>query len=482
MRGIPLHDHRSSFRTAFFVSALSVSLGALAFACGGVSPDANGLLNGGGDDSSSDGGNRDGSTSSKRDSGTTSKADAGCTGIGCNVVDCSGSADTTISGVAYAPNGTTPLYNVIVFVPSSTTKLPPLATGLSCDQCGTVEGDPVTSATTDATGHFTLHNVPPGTSIPVVFQLGKWRREIYVTTVTKCEDNPITDPNLSRLPKNQSEGDMPHIAIAAGECDQTACLLPMLGIDSTEYGTADDVDTKKIIFYAATGALAPTGAATAQSLWSDETQLKKFDAVVLGCNCTEDPAQDPDAGAGPMLSGMADYLAQGGRALAIDFQYPWIEYGPFPEPSTMENFVGGAPNLSATEPFSINDANPKGAAAKLWLTATDPTKTYTGGSFNLGMTFGNFGHVDSSLAQSWVTSSANDVVMSFTAPLSKPADQRCGKMTYFDGHVTNLGAVDSTFPAGCATSFSQEQLLYSFFFMDMFSCVQDDTASIVAPK
>jgi hypothetical protein len=463
------------------VSALSVSIGALAFACGGVSPDADGLLNGG-DDDASNGSGKDASSSSKRDGGSTSKTDAGCTGIGCNVADCTGSPDTTISGVAYAPNGTTPLYNVIVFVPSSSTKLPSLPTGLSCDQCGSVEGDPVTSTTTDATGHFTLHNVPAGTSIPLVFQLGKWRREIYVTTVTKCQDNPITDPNLSRLPKNQSEGDMPHIAIAAGQCDMTACLLPMLGVDSAEYGTASDIDTKKIIFYAQTGASAPAGAAAAQSLWSDETQLEKFDAVVLGCNCTEDPTQSPDAGAGPMLNGMADYLAQGGRALTVDFQYPWIEYGPFPEPNTMQNFVGGAPALSTAQTFTINDANPKGAAAKLWLTTTDPTKTYTGGAFNLGTTFGNFGHVDSSLAQSWVTSSTNDIVMSYTTPLSKPADQRCGKMTYFDGHITNVGTVDSTYPAGCATSFTQEQLLYSFFFMDLFSCVQDDTASVVAPK
>ncbi|MEO7113168.1 MAG: hypothetical protein ABI183_22205 [Polyangiaceae bacterium] len=455
-----------------------MSIGALAFACGGVSPDADGLVNG--DGSGSDGGSKDGSSSSKRDSGSSTKKDAGCTGIGCNVVDCSGAADTTISGIAYAPNGTTPLFNVIVFVPSATTKLPPLAEGVSCDQCGKVEGDPVTSTTTDGTGHFTLHHVPPGTSIPVVFQLGKWRREIYVSTVTKCVDNPIKDANLSRLPKNQSEGDMPHIAITTGTCDSTACLLPKLGIDSAEFGTAADVDTKKIIFYAASGAAAPAGAATAQSLWSDETQLKKFDAVILGCNCSEDPAQSPDAGAGPMLSGMADYLAQGGRTLSLDFQYPWIEYGTMPQPTTMQSFIGGAPVLFS-ESFSIDDSTAKGAAAKLWLTTADPTKSYTGGAVSLGTTFENFGHVDPTLAQGWVTSSAHDVVMSYTAPLSKPAAQRCGKMMYFDGHLTNNGTVDSTFPAACGTGFSQEQMLYTFFFMDLFSCVQDDTGAIVAP-
>ena len=182
-----------------------------------------------------------------------------------------------------------------------------------------------------------------------------------------------------------------------------------------------------------------------------------------------------------MLAGMADYLAQGGRALSLDFQYPWTAYGPMPTPTTMQGFVGGAPTLSG-EAYSIDDSTPKGAAAKQWLTTTDPSKTYTGGSFELGTTFGNFGHVDGTLAQGWVKSGAHDVVMSYTAPLAKPAADRCGKMTYFDAHVTTAGTVSSTFPSGCTTGFTQEEMVFSFFFMDMFSCVQDDTKAVVTPK
>ena len=463
---------RSRFFSLGLVLLVAIFFGAGSLACGSVNqidiPDAD----------SGAGGNGDGG--SRRDSG--SNRDAGCTGLACQQTTCTDgdpASDTTVSGVVYAPNGKTPLYNVIVFVPTSSEKLPALSTDLTCDQCGSVPGSPVTATTTDSTGHFTLTHVPAGSSIPLVMQLGKWRRQIVLRSVTKCTDNPLTDANLTRLPKNQSEGDMPHIAIVTGNCDTVACELPKLGIDSAEYGTAGDIDTKKIIFYQATGSAAPAGAAAAQSLWSDENQLKKFDAVILGCNCSQD-TQMPSK-SDPIYDGMADYMAQGGRVLTLDFQYPWTEYGPSPMPSIMQGFVGGAPTL-ATTGYSIADDHPKGKAAKEWLAATDPTKTYAGGQFDLSPAFGNFGHVDTSLATTWVTGPSNDIVMSYTLPLSKDAGQRCGKMTYFDGHVSETSEqVTASFPTGCDTAFTQQSSLFTFFFMDMFSCIQDDTAAPIAP-
>ncbi|MEO8874824.1 MAG: hypothetical protein ABI461_04480, partial [Polyangiaceae bacterium] len=382
-----------------------------------MDPDGGGLA------ATDDGGDgSDASSSSKRDSGKKSDGgnpdgDGGCVGLGCVKDDCTTTGgETTITGIAYAPNGKTPLYNVIVYVPSTTSKLPPFTSGVSCDQCGTVDGDPVTSTTTDATGHFTLHNVPSGTAIPVVFQLGKWRRQTLVPRVNKCVENPLTDANQTRLPKNQTEGDMPHIAISSGICDNTACLLPKLGIDPVEYGTAADVGTKAIIFYQGAGSETPTGAASAQSLWGNENELKKYDAVILGCNCSESEEQKATADGGTAtLAGMADYLAQGGRALSLDFQYPWTAYGPTPMPATMTGFLGGAP-VAASPSYSINATSPKGAAAKTWLETADPT--YAGGAVTLSTTFENFTHVDATRAQAWVGNGTNDVIMSYTMPLT----------------------------------------------------------------
>ena len=68
-----------------------------------------------------------------------------------------------------------------------------------------VAGD-IATALSDPTGHFILTGVPSGANVPIVVQLGKWRRQTSIPMVNGCIDNPLTDPNLTRLPKNQMEG------------------------------------------------------------------------------------------------------------------------------------------------------------------------------------------------------------------------------------------------------------------------------------
>src|SRR5688572_27243173 len=70
-----------------------------------------------------------------------------CVGMQCQQVRCE-NGETTVTGTAYAPNGTLPLYNVIVYVPQS--KLDPLPKGATCDKCGAaVSGAPIVSALSD---------------------------------------------------------------------------------------------------------------------------------------------------------------------------------------------------------------------------------------------------------------------------------------------------------------------------------------------
>ena len=130
---------------------------------------------------------------------------------------------TTVKGTVYDPGGKLPLYNVMVYVPNAA--LDPIVEGVTCDKCGTIaSGQPVASALSDAAGNFTMQNVPVGTNIPVVIQTGKWRRQITLPMVTACQDNVFSGTETFRLPKNQSEGHLPKIAMTRGKADSLECL------------------------------------------------------------------------------------------------------------------------------------------------------------------------------------------------------------------------------------------------------------------
>ncbi len=164
---------------------------------------------------------------------------------------------TSISGTVYDPAGRHPLYNVVVYVPSSTPQ--PITSGATCDACnGLYTGDPVATALTDADGNFTLTGVPDGANIPLVLQIGKWRRQLTLATVAACQDNPQPDHSLT-LPRNQAEGDIPSIAVSTGAADTLECLFIRMGIDAAEYGGGADGAGRIHIFHGAAGPKGPGG-------------------------------------------------------------------------------------------------------------------------------------------------------------------------------------------------------------------------------
>ena len=165
-----------------------------------------------------------------------------CTNGACTVTACTDGARTTVSGTVFDPAGKVALTNVTVYVP--TTDLAALPEGASCLPCDTAtSGKPIVRTTSDDKGAFSLDNVPVGNDIPLVVQIGKWRRQTVISTVMPCVDNPTTDPDVTRLPRTQAEGHIPKIALTTGAADALECLLRKIGVDGFRIHARDGART-----------------------------------------------------------------------------------------------------------------------------------------------------------------------------------------------------------------------------------------------
>ncbi len=461
-------------------------------ACGGSSkdnsfdtndPNATGNGAGGGANGSSGGG--------FGSSGGGNPGKPGCVGLQCQQHDCGGSASTTISGIVYDPAGKNPLYNVVVYVPNAPLK--PLPSGATCDTCDSLySGSPVVAATTDAAGKFTLKNAPDGANIPLVIQIGKWRRQITIPNVTQCAETTLPDKTVT-LPKNHSQGDIPNIAISTGGADTLECLLRRVGLDASEYGGGSSGAGRLHIFAGGQSAgpfgigspnTSPPGPASNTGLWTSKTELMKYDIVLLSCEGDETTSMNQQA--------MFDYAAAGGRVFASHFHYAWFNSGPFGSqnlaswsPGTNDmGDIGGqiVTTLSSGAPF------PKGQALQQWLTNVHALD----GSGELHITQAKHNADDGAAhvsSQSWITADSKaspagaTQYFTFNTPLgAKPADQ-CGRVVFSDLHVGaasgdyNGGGLTMTVPTGCGTGdLSPQEKALEFMLFDLSSCVTPDNA------
>src|SRR5262249_22536066 len=149
----------------------------------------------------------------------------GCTGLCSQIPACTNGTTTTLVGKVMDPAGARPLYNALVYIPNDPTDpgLQPFPAGITCDVCGaTAAGDPLVRANTAPDGTFTLSNVPVGTAIPVVIQLGRWRRQFTIDITASCDQNQVPNGSLN-MPKNHNQGDLPRIAILTGSWDAVEC-------------------------------------------------------------------------------------------------------------------------------------------------------------------------------------------------------------------------------------------------------------------
>lgn len=402
---------------------------------------------------------------------------AGCLSLQCQVVTCDGGQpSTTVTGTVYDPAGRIPLYNAIVYVPVYP-DLPEIVQGATCDRCGTLTTTTVTSALTDVKGNFKLENVPVGADIPVVVQVGKWRKVVRMK-VDACKVNELEEKLT--LPKNQQEGSMPRFAVSTGSMDGLACLLNRIGIDDEEFTLPDGGGAVHV--YSGSGFISggildsrpkvqgERAPGSHDTLWDSAEHLAQYDVVLLACEgdvYASDKNEDDKAR-------MRDYLNGGGRVFATHYHATWFKDGP----EELQTVASWGPTSAATtdedglESFTIDRTFPKGEAFGDWLElndASDDGETIMLGKYATSVDAAN------DLSQQWIYGSDDHPVkyISFNTPVEAEPAQQCGRAVLSDIHV---GAdKDSNVPSGCSgDELTDQEKALLFLLMDLSSCVQDD--------
>lgn len=413
-----------------------------------------------------------------------------CVGLLCQQVACEAGVTTRVSGTVYDPSGTLPLYNVMVYVPNA--ELEPLTDGASCDRCETsASGDPIVSALSGTDGRFVLENVPAGTNIPLVIQVGKWRRQVVIPEVLPCADNALTDVNQTRLPGSRAEGDMPRIAMVTGELDALECLLRKLGIADTEF--TPTVDGGRISLFAGHGGgevysstlNAGAAVAPAQELWDDPAALMQFDALLMACEGGEYPQEKSEEA----RQNMFDYANAGGRIFMSHWHKIWLQRGPDPFPDVV-NFVNSDTDLTLTA--SVDTTFPKGQALAEWLVNVQGSTTL--GTVDLVDAQDTAESENPELAQRWIYTTEDPTTVQYVSantPIGSDSDEQCGRIVYSNLHVTTGnaelgGAVDTpgaAFPEGCVTTglTAQEKVL-AFMLFDLSACIIPDDVPPQPPR
>ena len=415
----------------------------------------------------------------------------GCVNLECQQVTCSDGGTTTLTGTVYDPSGQVPLYNALVYVPNGQTQ--PFTPGVTCDRCGAVtSGSPLVITLTRPDGTFSLQNVPTGNNIPLVIQIGRWRRQVTIPSVPSCSSTPITDVNLVRMPRNQSEGDIPLMAIATGNADPFECLLRKIGIADSEFTPPDGGG--RVHYYRENGIDISPPAPPGSELWSDAGTLMNYDVVLLPCEGA--PNQKPFSA----NQNIINYTSAGGRVFTTHYGYVWIVGVPpgyfVPDPFPLTGDWRPDPNQvhNPPDPFAVqvDQTFPKGDAFAHWLINVDAGYLGSGSTLlDLHQTRHDLFGVDVGSTRwlwnpnpSYTPPQISVQHMTFNTPVNPPAQPdggaglQCGRLVFSDFHVTADALTGApNFPASCkvAPLTPQEKALV-FMLFDVSSCIQADTA------
>lgn len=278
-------------------------------------------------------------------------------------VDGSGSAcgasRTRVTGTTYAPNGTDPIPNVLVYVVPEGTALPAPATGVQCQICGATPPFAVAATHSGLDGAFSLSSpaLDEGGTFDVVVESGGFRHVERRMRVGPCSTIALEGARTSLPGASSGDDTIPRIAVASstrgtGDVnDQFVHVLDLMGITGYER-----VDPSK--------SGAPFGSSDLYALLATPSFIDQYQIVIAPCgsmgNFSVEEHLTPE-----MIANVRRWLAAGGRLYVSDLAYAILEQsfpeamtfatGPSPRAGTDDAVVGVGIGSSATLMADVDD-------------------------------------------------------------------------------------------------------------------------------
>jgi hypothetical protein len=420
-----------------------------------------------------------------------------CTGLCLKQVMCPGMGTTSVSGTVYAPNGTDPVPNTLVYVPNGNVGAPtwgvqPFVDGVNpphCDCGSDVTGNPLVSAVTDYKGQFTINNMPVGTNIPLVIQNGRWRRKFTIANVAMCANTPLptSGPGQIRFPKVEHESDpadnIPKMGFVTGSVDALECVLRKIGIADSQF--SDPGGIGRVQFYLgdnfAGGAQYSATTPDESLLWGNQNTINGYDMAFFACKGAE---YDRTTAAQQTV---INYANAGGRIFTTHYGYVWLFDDP-PFSTTATWNVDQIPFFTSDPQTGFIVTNTQGPPAPVTPFAKGDLLAhwlqYIGASTTLGqMTIQTLRDDFTAVAppptaQLWIY--LNDPAYppfkpmhyTFDTPVGVAPANQCGRVLYDDFHVEDAFTTGLTFPTECTVpGMTPQEKMLEFMIFDLGSCV-----------
>ncbi len=401
---------------------------------------------------------------------------AECSGLQCFQVQCPGNGNTTISGKVYDPSGLRPVSGALVMIPNG--PVPPLPSGVNgtSDCSNSTLPKAISYAFTAADGSFTLSDVPVTTNLPVLIQIGRWRREITVNPV-QCGNLPISAA-LTRLPKTQAEGNIPKIALRTAGCDAFECLLRRIGIADSEF-TNPSGSGRVHLYRTGSGKRINSSTPDTGALLDNVNVTKGYDLVMLPCDCGSEYNTQSTA----RRTNLQTYANLGGRVFTSHWGREWVEHTSW---SFVAQWYGGSCGAyGCADPVTgyIDTSFTRGLAFQQWMNAVG----VSGSTFSISPSRFDVRKLLSTQAIRWVYAWSNnkpashpgapDAVADFTfdTPVNIPDSQKVGRVMYTDMHLADpSGGPGGTFPNGCnnpSGNISNQEKAAEYLLFDLGGCV-----------